>query len=51
MMKGEFGYCPRVLCEKQPVLPWGETDKPGLCYTRVYCPRCKGLFNPDYPKH
>ena len=51
MTKGEFGYCPRVLCEKQAVLPWGETDQIDKCQTRVYCPKCKGLFQPDYPRH
>ncbi|CDW81322.1 casein kinase ii subunit beta isoform 1 [Stylonychia lemnae] len=51
MMKGDFGFCPRVLCEKQPVIPWGETVHPGVCQTRVFCPKCKGLFQPDYQKH
>lgn len=44
MMKGDFGFCPRVLCEKQPVIPWGESDKPDISQTRVFCPKCKGLF-------
>eukprot|EP00347_Sterkiella_histriomuscorum_P008996 403342928 len=51
MLKGDFGYCPRVLCEKQPVIPWGESNQVDKSQTRSFCPRCKGLFQPDYLKH
>ena len=52
VMKGDIGYCPRVLCHKQPVIPYGSSSEPSdECETMVFCPRCKGLFVPDYSKH
>ena len=51
MTRGDFGFCPRALCGRQPVLPWGESDQLGTCATCVYCPKCHGLFQPDYQRH
>ena len=45
-IKAKFGYCPRVLCEKQIVLPIGMSKD--LCKTRVkvFCPKCKEVYVP-----
>ena len=52
ILKGDMGFCPRVMCHKQPVIPYGESNDPKTeCETLVYCPLCKGLFQPDYLKH
>lgn len=51
MLKGETGMCPRVFCERQPVVPYGESSTFGECQTKVYCPKCSRLYVPDYPRH
>ena len=49
--RGEFGYCPRVLCNMQRVLPYGEGVDLLQSELRVFCPLCQGLFKPDYYQH
>ena len=41
-----FGRCPRVFCQGQPVLPVGLSDLPRNYTVNVFCPRCHGLFFP-----
>lgn len=43
---GKFGTCPRVLCEKQNVLPIGINEDIKITRAKVYCPRCKDIYNP-----
>jgi len=47
----DFGRCPRVYCESQPVLPIGQSDLPRNCLTKVLCPRCQEIYYPSSPRH
>ncbi len=44
--KAEFGRCPRVLCQNQPVLPVGLIDTPGVKGLKLYCPHCEDVYTP-----
>jgi casein kinase II subunit beta len=41
-----YGHCPRILCNKQILLPMGLSEQ--LKYTRikVYCPKCQEIYKP-----
>ena len=41
-----FGYCPRVLCERQNVLPIGVSEELSTSRVKVYCPRCQDVYTP-----
>ena len=41
-----WGVCPRVACEKFPVLPYGISSKPGVSSCLVFCPRCRDIYQP-----
>lgn len=43
---GKFGHCPRVMCEKQNVLPIGLSESLKTSRIKVYCPRCKEAYAP-----
>jgi len=43
---GKFGVCPRVLCERQPVLPMGLSEELRASRVKVYCPRCEDAYLP-----
>ena len=47
---GKFGNCPRVLCEKQNVIPIGISEDSKIARVKVYCPRCKDIFVPNKKK-
>jgi hypothetical protein len=49
--KYEFGRCPRVLCDGQPLLPMGQHDTPHLSSVKLYCSRCEDLYNPKSSRH
>jgi casein kinase II subunit beta len=47
----EFGKCPRVLCQNQPVLPTGLLDQPGQKGLKLYCPHCEDVYTPPSRRH
>mmetsp|Transcript_64243 Transcript_64243/g.147928 ORF Transcript_64243/g.147928 Transcript_64243/m.147928 type:complete len:244 (-) Transcript_64243:174-905(-) len=40
-MKSVFGFCPRVLCDRQHVLPVGVSDDLCVGRVKVYCAKCE----------
>ncbi|CAN0171962.1 unnamed protein product, partial [Discosporangium mesarthrocarpum] len=45
----EFGRCPRTLCKQQPVVPVGIFDEPKRESVKLFCPRCKDIYNTMSP--
>ncbi|EJY58086.1 AAEL017447-PD [Aedes aegypti] len=48
---GDFGHCPRVYCESQPMLPLGLSDVPGEAMVKNYCPKCIDVYTPKSSRH
>lgn len=42
----EFGSCPLVQCNGQPVLPVGLRDEIGVDTAKIFCPKCKSVYQP-----
>ena len=47
-LSGRFGTCPRVMCERQYVLPIGMSEELRTSRVKVFCPRCQDVY---IPKH
>ena len=43
---GKFEKCPRIYCNGQITLPAGQDDLPNKSKCKIYCPRCKELYDP-----
>lgn len=50
-VSGQFGVCPRVLCEKVPLLPVGMSNEPRSSWVKVinaiiqvYCLKCNEAY-------
>ncbi|KAI3403265.2 MSW1 [Candida oxycetoniae] len=48
---GDFGYCPRVHCQLNPLLPIGLNDQPRMASVKLYCSKCEDLYNPKSGRH
>ena len=40
-----FGTCPRVQCNRQSLLPIGQSDQPQQFSVRLYCGKCNDIFS------
>ncbi|KAJ7266597.1 casein kinase II, regulatory subunit [Mycena rebaudengoi] len=49
--RGDFGRCPRVLCQSQSLLPVGLIDVPYEKSVKLYCGRCEDLYSPKSSRH
>lgn len=49
--KGDFGKCPRVMCEAHPLLPMGLSDNPNTKAVKLYCGKCEDVYNPKSSRH
>ncbi|ORX95408.1 casein kinase-like protein subunit II beta [Clohesyomyces aquaticus] len=49
--KSDFGKCPRVMCDSQPLLPMGQSDIANTSPVKLYCARCEDLYNPKSSRH
>lgn len=49
--EADFGRCPRVYCNLQPLLPVGLHDVPGIDCVKLYCPSCEDLYIPKSSRH
>ena len=49
--RGDFGRCPRVLCQSQSLLPVGLTDLPYEKSVKLYCGRCEDIYSPKSSRH
>ena len=41
-----FGICPRLLCDKQEVVPIGMDEELSISRVKVYCPKCEDVYLP-----
>ena len=45
-LDGVFGYCPRLLCNKQVMLPIGLSEDMRYSQVKVFCPLCQEVYKP-----
>ena len=45
-LNGIFGRCPRILCEKQVLIPVGLSEDTKFSRVKVYCPVCCEVYKP-----
>merc|ERR1712151_1138484 len=45
-LKGTFGTCPRVHCERQHVLPSGQSEELRAAKVKIFCPKCEQVYLP-----
>ncbi|KAG8533225.1 uncharacterized protein KY384_002008 [Bacidia gigantensis] len=49
--KGDFGKCPRVMCQAHPLLPTGLSDVANVQSVKLFCGKCEDLYNPKSSRH
>lgn len=45
-LKGAFGTCPRVLCDRAHVLPVGTSEDLRAAQVKVFCAKCEQVYSP-----
>ena len=45
-LDGIYGYCPRLLCNKQVMLPVGLSEDLRYSQVKVFCPLCQEVYKP-----
>ncbi|KAA6383322.1 MAG: putative Casein kinase II subunit beta-1 [Streblomastix strix] len=50
-IRGDFGTCPRFLCEYQHVLPVGESTQYKVGRVKLFCPKCEEIYAPPLSMH
>ena len=45
-LDGIYGYCPRLLCNKQVMLPVGLSEDMRYSQVKVFCPLCQEVYKP-----
>jgi casein kinase II subunit beta len=45
-LNGVYGHCPRILCNKQIMLPIGLSNEMKYSRVKVYCPKCREIYKP-----
>ena len=45
-LNGVFGASPRVLCNRQLILPVGMSEDLSISMVKVYCPKCEEVYVP-----
>ena len=45
-LDGVYGYCPRLLCNKQVMLPIGLSEDMRYSQVKVFCPLCQEVYKP-----
>jgi casein kinase II subunit beta len=45
-LDGVYGYCPRLLCNKQVMLPIGLSEDLRYSQVKVFCPLCQEVYKP-----
>ena len=43
---GMFGICPRVLCDKQEVVPVAVSEELSISRVKIFCPKCEDVYTP-----
>ena len=49
--RADFGQCPCVLCQTQPLLPVGLTNVPYEKSVELYCGHCEDIYPPKSSQH
>jgi hypothetical protein len=49
--RGDFGQCPRVLCNFAKLAPVAVSDKTDVACVQTYCPSCREIYKPANRKH
>lgn len=49
--RGDFGKCPRVMCDGHPLLPMGQHDISNMSTVKLFCAKCEDIYNPKSSRH